>query len=81
MVAPGQGFHPCTLNFYPYGSSSSCRPDIALFKGVRHSEGALHPTVPHTPVLIQMKTAIGWLRNSLNRCLAQVPRYPVPESY
>jgi hypothetical protein len=24
--------------------------NIALFKGVRHSEDAEHPTVPHTPV-------------------------------
>jgi hypothetical protein len=28
---------------------------IALFKGVRYSEGAEHPTVPHTSVLYSIE--------------------------
>jgi hypothetical protein len=32
--------------------------NIALFKGVRYSEGALHPTVPHISVPHQVRTAV-----------------------
>jgi hypothetical protein len=38
-----------TLALESHNADSSFS-DITLFKGVRYSEGALHPTVPHTPV-------------------------------
>lgn len=33
-------------------------PFIALFKGVKYSEGAEHLTVPHTPVPYSIENAI-----------------------
>jgi tetratricopeptide (TPR) repeat protein/glycosyltransferase involved in cell wall biosynthesis len=46
--------------------SSDGRLHTALFKGVRHSEGAEYPTVPHAPVpdSIEKRHTAQWLRAS-----------------